>query len=325
MRIMGTFVKTFGEMTKKDIQEAGGKAANLGELTRNGFNVPQGFCITSESFFYHIHRNGLQPEIDAIVASFDYEDFGAMEEKTARIRDFITNAEIPRDLNQEIEEAIAELNKSQNVFVAVRSSVAVKDSPISSFPGMMDTYHYLKSEKQIVEHIKKCWASLWTIRATVTRHHKNIDHNLGLIAPIVQKMVHSEIAGVLFTANPINSSRDEMVIEANWGLGESVVSGKSMNDFFLLDKSPLKLRDKRILKKTIMICFDEEKGCGRKETAVEPEMMDSATLTESQVLELGEIALKIEKHFDFPQDIEWAIENGELYILQSRNIRTLKQ
>jgi pyruvate,water dikinase len=322
---MGKFVKTFGEMTKKDIQEAGGKAANLGELTRNGFNVPQGFCITSESFFYHIHCSGLQPEIDAIVDSFDYEDFGAMEEKTARIRDFITTAEIPRDLHQEIDEAIAELNKSQKVFVAVRSSVAVKDSSISSFPGMMDTYHYLKSVKQIVEHIKKCWASLWTIRATVTRHHKNINHNLGLIAPIVQKMVHSEIAGVLFTANPINSNRDEMVIESNWGLGESVVSGKSMNDFFLLDKSPLKLRDKRILKKTIMICFDEEQGCGRKEMAVEPEMMDSATLTESQVLELGEIALKIEKHFDFPQDIEWAIEKGELYILQSRNIRTLKE
>ncbi len=116
-----------------------------------------------------------------------------------------------------------------------------------------------------------------------------------------------------------------MVIEANWGLGESVVSGKSMNDFFLLDKSPLKLRDKKISKKTIMICFDEEKGCGRKEVAVEPEMMDSATLTEGQILELGEIALKIEKHFGFPQDIEWAFENGELFILQSRNIRTLKE
>lgn len=322
---MGKFIKTFGDMTQKDLQDAGGKAANLGELTRNGFNVPNGFCITSESLFYHIRRNGLQPEIDVIVDSFDYEDFGAMEEKTARIRNFITAAEIPRDLHQEIGAAIAELNNAQQVFVAVRSSVAVKDSSISSFPGMMDTYHYLKGEKQIVEHIKKCWGSLWTMRATITRQHKNVDHNLGLIAPIVQKMVHSEIAGVLFTANPITSSRDEMVIEANWGLGESVVSGKSMNDFFLLDKSPLKLRDKKISKKTIMICFDEEKGCGRKEVAVEPEMMDSATLTEGQILELGEIALKIEKHFGLPQDIEWAFENGELFILQSRNIRSLKE
>ena len=322
---MRRYVKTFGEMTKEDIQEAGGKAANLGELTQNGFNVPPGFCVTSESLFYHIGQNGLQPQIDEIVAGLDYEDYGGIEEKTSQIRDLITKAEIPQDLFQEIRETIEELNTPEESFVAVRSSVAVKDSPISSFPGMMDTYHYLKGEAEIVEHIRKCWGSLWTGRATMSRHHKGVDHNLGLIAAIVQKMVHSEVAGVLFTANPITSNRDEIVIEANWGLGESVVSGKSMNDFFVLDKSPLHLKDKKISKKTLMISFDEEKGYGRKEMAIAPDKMDATTLSDEQVEQLGEIGLKIEEVFGFPQDIEWAYEKGELFVLQSRNIRTLKE
>ncbi|MBC8177582.1 MAG: hypothetical protein ISR61_10500 [Desulfobacteraceae bacterium] len=322
---MGKFVRTFGEMTKEDIQEAGGKAANLGELTQNGFNIPPGFCVTSESLSYHTEKNNLQPQIDAIAADFDYEDFGEMDDKTAKIRDLIANAEIPDDLYKEICGAIKILNTPEQSFVAVRSSVAVKDSSVSSFPGMMDTYHYLKGEAEIVEHIRKCWASLWTSRATFNRYHKNIEHHLGLIAAIVQKMVNPEMAGVLFTANPISSSRDEMVIEANWGLGESVVSGKSMNDFFLLDHSSGKEKTRKIAKKTVMVCFDEDKGFGRKEMAVAPDMMDATTLSEEQVNELGNMGLKIEDVFGFPQDIEWAFQKGELFILQSRNIRTLKE
>ena len=322
---MAKFVKTFGEMTKEDIQEAGGKAANLGELTQNGFNVPPGFCVTSESLSYHTEKNNLQPKIDAIAADFDYEDFGEMEEKTAQIRDLIANAEIPDDLYKEIGGAIMALNTPEQSFVAVRSSVAVKGSSVSSFPGMMDTYHYLKGEEEIVEHIRKCWSSLWTSRATFNRYHKNIDHHLGLIAAIVQKMVNPEMAGVLFTANPITSSRDEMVLEANWGLGESVVSGKSMNDFFVLDHSSGKEKSRKIAKKTVMVCFDQDKGFGRKEMAVAPDMMDATTLSEEQVNDLGNIGLKIEAVFGFPQDIEWAYQKGELFILQSRNIRTLKE
>ncbi len=322
---MAKFVKTFGEMTKEDIQEAGGKAANLGELTQNGFNVPPGFCVTSESLSYHTEKNNVQPEIDAIAADFDYEDFGKMDEKTAKIRGLIANAEIPDDLYKEICGAITALNTPEPSFVAVRSSVAVKDSPVASFPGMMDTYHYLKGEDEIVEHIRKCWASLWTSRATFNRYHKNIDHHLGLIAAIVQKMVNPEMAGVLFTANPITSSRDEMVIEANWGLGESVVSGKSMNDFFVLDHSSGKEKTRKIAKKTVMVCFDKDKGFGRKEMAVAPDMMDVTTLSEEQVNDLGNIGIKIESVFGFPQDIEWAYQKGELFILQSRNIRTLKE
>jgi pyruvate,water dikinase len=321
---MRKFVKFFTEMTKRDFQEVGGKAANLGELACNGFNVPSGFCVTSDSFFYHICQNKLQNKIDAVVDCFDYNDYACMDEKTAEIRNAISDAVIPDDLYQEISQSIRELLQTEQPFVAVRSSVAVKDSQVSSFPGMMDTYHYLKGEEEIIKHIKMCWASLWTVRAAMNRFHKGIDHGAGLIAPIVQKMVHSEVAGVLFTANPITSVRDEIVIEANWGLGESVVSGKSMNDFYLMSKSPLRLKDKRISKKTLIVCFDEEMGFGRKEIAVTPDKMDAPTLSERQVLDLGEIGLKIETLFGYPQDIEWAYEGEELFILQSRTIRTLK-
>jgi pyruvate,water dikinase len=321
---MGNFVKAFSEITRNDLQVAGGKAANLGELTRARFNAPAGFCVTSESLPYHIERNQLQERIAEVIAEFDYEDFAAMEEKTEAIRSLIMSARLPQDLSREVVDAIRDLVGTEDTFVAVRSSVAVKDSSISSFPGMMDTYHYLKGEEEIIEHIKMCWASLWTVRATFNRFHKGIAHELGLIAPIVQKMVNPEVAGILFTANPISGNRAEMVVEANWGLGESVVSGKSMNDFFLIDKSDLSLTTKKIAKKTVMVCFDDEKQVGRKEVAVAPEMMDATTLSPEQVAQLGRIGLEIEAVFGFPQDIEWAFQKGELFILQSRNIRTLK-
>lgn len=322
---MGVFVKVFAEMTRQDLQLAGGKAANLGELTQAGFNVPPGFCILSKSLGYHIECNGLDDRINSIVAQFNYEDFPLMEEKTAEIRSLISSAPIPEDLRSELVASINELVGPENFFVAIRSSVAVKDSNISSFPGMMDTFHYLRGEADIIENVKMCWASLWTLRATFNRVHKGIDHKLGLIAPIVQRMVDPEAAGVLFTANPITGNRDEMVIESNWGLGESVVSGKSMNDFFLVNKSDFTLKTKQIANKTVMVCFNAETGCGRKEATVSPEMTGAPTISDDQVRRLAQLGLEIEALFGFPQDIEWSYDKKQLFVLQSRNIRNLKE
>jgi len=319
------FIKYFNELGKEDFELAGGKAANLGELTKAGFKVPPGFCITSNTLFHIIDSNKIKGKIYDIVSTFNYDEYADVEAKSEQIRDLIYSAEVPEEVIGEFRKALADLMGGDDDFVAVRSSVAVKDTAISSFPGMMDTYHYLKGEDEILEHIRKCCASLWTARAVFTRHHKGIDHKLGLISPIVQKMVFSEIAGILFTANPITKSRAEMVIESNWGLGESVVSGKSMNDFFCLDKKTLEVKDRKIAPKTIICTFDEEKGSGRKMCEVEPEKGKSSTLNEEQLHELGEGGRKIEDHFGYPQDIEWAYQNGDLYFLQSRNIRTLNQ
>jgi pyruvate,water dikinase len=321
---MDNYISFFHEMTQSNFQELGGKAANLGRMTRNGVNVPGGFCITSDALFYLIAYNRIQERLDDIVPYFNYENLGDLGDKCAQIRELIIQAEIPEDLLGEIQKAIVRLNTPKTSFVAVRSSVAVKNTDISSFPGMMDTYHYLKGEDVIIEHIRKCWASLWTRRAVVSRYRRNIDQHDGLIAPIVQKMVHSDIAGVMFTANPITNSLNEIVIESNWGLGESVVSGKSANDFYLLDKSPLQLKDKRIARKNIIFCFDNKKGYGRKEEEVPSEKMHIPTLSDDQVKALGDIGIKLEIAFGFPQDIEWAYEQGELFILQTRKIRNLK-
>jgi len=320
---MKKFIKLFEEMTKEDIQEAGGKAANLGELTQADFNVPSGFCVTSGSLSSHIEQNNFQNEIDKIINRFNYDDYEIMEEKTAEIRSLIENAEIPNNLFQELTQSIEQLTENGKHFVAVRSSVAVKGSSVSSFPGMMDTYHYLKDLDEIILNIKKCWASLWTSRAAFNRYHKNIDHDLGLIAPVVQRMVTPNTAGVLFTANPITSNIDELVIEANWGLGESVVSGKSMNDFYRLDKKSLDIIEKIIAKKTVMVSFNDQQGRGRKESIVTEDKMNIPTLTDDQARRLGEVGLKIETIFNHPQDIEWAYQEDELFILQSRNIRNL--
>ena len=321
---MSMYVKPFREMSKKDSEEAGGKAANLSEMTQAGFRVPPGFCVTASSLEHLVVANGLQAKLDEIIASFDYEAYDDMEAKTAAIREMIAEAPIPDDLLAEIKSSIEELVGADDAFVAVRSSVSVRGQAISSFPGMMDTFHYLKGEEEIIHHIRMCWSSLWTMRAAYNRFHKQIDHHLGLIAPIVQKMVFSEMAGILFTANPISGSRDEIVIEANWGLGESVVSGKSMNDFFLIDKSTLAEKQRRIQRKTVWVTFDSEKGWGRKEEETPEELVLKATLSEADVHELCETGLKIEQLFGgFPQDIEWAVAGGEKYILQARNIRNL--
>jgi pyruvate,water dikinase len=321
------YVKDIDTMTKDEYREFGGKAANLGELTRNGFNVPGGFCVIGKSLDDLLEANGIMPKIIEIVAAMQFDDYGDVEKKSAEIRAAITEAPIPENLESEIKERITGLKSpsGEDPFVAVRSSVAVKDSAISSFPGMMDTYHFIKGEEQIIEHIKMCWSSLFTARAIYRRHQQHIPQDKGIIAPVVQKMVDSDVAGVMFTANPVTSCRDEIVIEANWGLGESLVSGEATVDFFVMTRdTPPHIKQKKIQKKNIMVTMDKEKGIGRKKHELTGNMITDCTLTDDQLIELAELGPRIEALFQYPQDIEWAYENGVLFILQSRNVKGLK-
>ncbi len=315
------YILSLEEITKDDVQRCGGKATSLGELTRAGARVPPGFCIVAEALAYVVAANALGERIADLTARLNFEDYIDVEKKTAEVRALIASAAIPADLEQGILDHYRVLVSGDNKFVAVRSSVAVKDSPISSFPGMMDTYHYVLGEAEVLEKIRECWASLWTARAAFARYQKNIPHDRGLIATVIQLMVNSDLAGVLFTANPITKATNEVVIESNWGLGESVVSGRSMNDFYVLDKESLAVKQKKIARKTMMVTMDETRGSGRKEQAVPPERATAPTLSDKQLVELGEASKKIEQHFNFNADIEWAYQNGALYILQTRRIR----
>jgi len=318
---MSRYILPLQDLTQDDVQRCGGKATSLGELTRAGARVPPGFCILAEALPYVVASNSLGERIAAIAAGLNFEDYADVEKRTAEIRSLITSARVPTDLEQDILEHYRALVSGDNKFVAVRSSVAVKDSPISSFPGMMDTYHYVLGEADVLEKMRECWASLWTARAAFSRYQKNIPHERGLIATVIQLMVNADLAGVLFTANPVSKATNEVVIESNWGLGESVVSGRSMNDFYVLDKDSLSIKQKKISHKTVMVTMDYERGSGRKEQPIPPERATAPTLSETQLVELGETGRKIEQHFNFSADIEWAYQNGTLYILQTRRIR----
>jgi len=321
------YVKRIDAMTKAKFQEAGGKAANLGELSRNGFNVPGGFCVTGKSLDYVLESSRLMPGIKEQIGAMNSDDYGDVEEKSAVIRGMIEDASIPEDLSAEIRAQINALKSAagEDPFVAVRSSVAVKGSAISSFPGMMDTYHFIRGEEEILAHIRKCWASLYTARAVVRRHQQNIGQENGVIAPVVQRMVNAEVAGVLFTANPITSARDEMVIESNWGLGESVVSGEVNADYFvMLRGDPPRIKEKRVQNKSFMVAPDMERGIGRKKYELTGSRVTDCTLSDEQLFELTALGEGIEAVFKHPQDIEWAYEKGTLFVLQSRNIRGLR-
>ncbi len=301
-------------------QECGGKAAHLGELTRLKLNVPNGFNVLGHAFYYHLKKNLLEDPIRQIAERIRYDDFQDLEEKTKEIRELIVNAPVPPEIEREIIENYERLSQGQpKPFVAVRSSVAVKDSSISSFPGMMDTFHYIQGGAKVVEKVKECWASVWSGRAAFSRHSKGIEHTKAIIAPTIQLMVNSEVAGVLFTVNPVTGSSDDIVIEANWGLGESVVCGKCLCDFYTADKNLFCIKVKKIAKKRQAYAQNKEGGADWVE--VEPEKMGMSTLSEGQVEELCRVACVIEGHYGYPQDIEWAYEKGALYILQARRAK----
>ncbi|KRT64027.1 MAG: phosphoenolpyruvate synthase, pyruvate, water dikinase [Chloroflexi bacterium CSP1-4] len=316
-----TYTLPLDEIDKDDVQRCGGKGANLGELTQIGARVPPGFCITADALGYLLSSNSLDGPIAEVASRLDFEDLNALEAATAGIRGMIASARVPTDLEAEILERYRALVSDANRYVAVRSSVAVKDSPISSFPGMMDTYHYVLGETELLEKVRECWASLWTARAAFARHRQGIAQDRGLIAPVIQLMVNADTAGVLFTANPITGATTEIVIESNWGLGESVVSGRSMNDFYVLDKANLGLRERRVARKNVMVTMDLGRGSGRLEQAVPPERSSEPTLSDAQLVELGRTSKGIEDHFGFNVDMEWAYQDGILYVLQARRIR----
>jgi len=314
------FVKRFEEIGKDMFQECGGKAAHLGELTKLKLSIPDGFVVLGEAFSYHMKSNSLEEEIKRIASTINYEDFKDLEEKTKQIRDLIVYASMPLEIEKEIVQNYSNLSPHQtDPFVAVRSSVAVKDSPVSSFPGMMDTFHYIRGAETVVEKVKECWASVWSGRAAFARHTKGIEHFKAIIAPTVQLMVNSQVAGVLFTVNPISGEKNEIVIESNWGLGETVVCGKCQSDLYIIDKTPFRVNQKKIARKEQT--YIQVKGGGAEWTPVETGKVNEPTLTVEQIEELCKIACTIEDHYGCHQDIEWAYEKGNLYILQARRAK----
>ncbi|MBS7643064.1 phosphoenolpyruvate synthase [Candidatus Bathyarchaeota archaeon] len=313
----------FEELTRADIPIAGGKGANLGEMIRAGIPVPPGFVVTAEAYKQFIEKTGLGEKIREVLSKTNVDNPKQLEEAGETIRKIIRDAKIPDDIREVIIQHYRKLCDKlgdAGVFVAIRSSATAEDLPEASFAGQQDTYLNIHGEDSVVDSVQRCWASLFTNRAIFYREKQKIDHFQVLMSVVVQKMVNSEAAGVMFTIHPITSERDKIVIESSWGLGESVVSGGVTPDRFVVDKNTFKIIDKQISeKKEVMRVRDAETG-KTIEVAVPRDKVSTQSLPDNLIIELAKIGKRIEDHYQFPQDIEWAMENEKLYIVQTRAV-----
>ncbi|WP_161969670.1 PEP/pyruvate-binding domain-containing protein [Candidatus Methanodesulfokora washburnensis] len=309
------FIRFLNEIKEPRVSELGGKGYSLTILMKNGFNVPKGFIVTSQAFFRFLEGNKLTEKIEKLSSEINEGNF---QEKSREIRDFIVNGEIPRDISLEVESSLRKLNAK---FVSVRSSAVGEDSLKSSFAGLHDTFLNVRAEASpVLESIKKCWASLFNERAVIYRIRKRLPHLEGM-AVIVQEMIPAEIAGVTFTAHPDTGDRKLMIIEATWGLGESLVSGSITPDLYILNKENLEIVKKALGRKKILI-VPSESGVIKKEA--QKEEMEEFCLSDKDLKEVALICLNVEKVFKFPQDIEWCIMKNKIWILQSRSITSLE-
>jgi pyruvate,water dikinase len=314
-------ITSIADLSKNDIPIAGGKAANLGELVSAGFNVPPGFVLTTLSYDDFISANNLVPKIEEVLESVDVNSEQSLQGASTTIRKAFEDGVIPTDLAQEVLKEYSRMFKGKKAcLVAVRSSATAEDLPTASFAGQQDTYLNVPNAEDLMDKIKKCWGSLFTPRAIAYRVTKNFDHSAVKLAVVVQKMVNSDISGIMFTVDP-NSEMPHIIIEAGYGLGEAIVSGKVTPDTYVVEKFHNKIINKRIAKQTWK--FVRGKVGDTIKEDVSPELVGAQKLTDDQIFEVADIGKNIEVHYDRPMDIEWCIEDGQVFVVQARPVTTL--
>ncbi|XXX78393.1 rifamycin-inactivating phosphotransferase [Sorangium sp. So ce134] len=315
---MRTYVLGLQEVDRTKAKVVGGKAANLGELCRiEGIRVPAGFCVTTEAFQRIL---GEAPSIGGLLDRLSLLGAGdrdGIRELSGELRRIIEETAIPEDLRAAITQVLSRLGAGDAY--AVRSSATAEDLPGASFAGQQDTYLNIIGTQAILQHVRRCWASLFTERAVTYRIQHGFDHRKVHMAVVVQKMVFPQAAGVVFTADPVTSNRKVSSIEAVFGLGEALVAGLASADRYKVRNG--QVIEKAIAKKTVATRALEEGGA--EERAIEPERRDGQVLTDAQILRLERLGRQIEGHFGHPQDIEWCLVDDELHIVQSRPITTL--
>jgi pyruvate,water dikinase len=310
----------FKDLTKDDIPLAGGKGANLGEMTQAGLPVPEGFMVTAQAYEAFIKENNLSKKIESILR-VDVDDSSKLQEASKKIRKLIESSPIPEKIQKDILRSYKKLDGG-NAFVAVRSSATAEDLPDASFAGQQETFLNTRGGKQVLENVRKCWSSLFTPRAIFYRVKNNFDHSQVLIAAVVQRMVHADKAGVMFTVHPATGDKDKLVIEGAWGLGEGVVSGSVTPDHYVMDKKTEKLLEKEVTKKEIM--FIKNKENRTVQTPTPKDMKTKQVLSEDELKKILRLGKLLESHYGKPQDVEWAIENGvDPYLVQTRPITVL--
>ena len=307
----------FNEIKKEDVLIVGGKGANLGEMTSAKINVPSGFVITADAYRDFLKVNDIDSLIEnGIKKSADDEK--TLLNEAEHFRGKIKSGKFPEQLENAIREKY--FNLGNNTRVAVRSSATAEDLPDASFAGQQETYLNVQGIESVLNGVRNCYASLWGNRAVSYRFHQGYDQTSVSIAVVIQEMIESEKSGVLFTVNPVNKKENEMQINASFGLGESVVSGRVTADSYIIDKSGNIIEVNIGSKETQIIYGDKE----TVEVSVNSDKRKTRALNDREILELMKCGLEIEKHYGMPMDIEWAIKNDIVYILQARAITTLK-
>ena len=315
---MSSYVLGFQDIDTTKIMVVGGKGANLGELSRiDGVRVPDGFCISTEAFTRVIRDTPSIQELLDRLARLTLADRHTIGELSAEIRRVIEGKAIPADIQEAITHALSRLGEESAY--AVRSSATAEDLPTASFAGQQDTYLNIIGKQAILEHISKCWASLFTDRAVTYRLRNGFDDRAVSLSVVVQKMVFPQVAGMLFTADPVTGHRKVSSIDASFGLGEGLVSGLVNADSYTVRDG--KIVDKKISAKQLAVYA--VKAGGTQQQEVERERQNTQALADHQIVQLARLGRMIEAHFGQPQDIEWCLVDDTFYIVQSRPITTL--
>ncbi len=315
-------VAFFKDIDKHDLPLVGGKGANLGEMVGAGFPVPNGFAVTVESYDLFIAHNNLHTKINDILKVVDSNQPDQLQNASKRIEKLVTECEVPQEVIHEVSKAYKRLSGVlAKSLVAVRSSATAEDLPGMSFAGQQATYLNIKGESNLLVAIRDCWASLFTARAIFYRAQNNIPNEKVKICVIVQKMVQSEVSGVMFTIDPVSNDKDRIIVEAVWGLGEMMVQGSVVPDHYVVQKDTFAILSKEISDQSIQLIRKK----GQTVEAEVPKFLRSRQkLTDAQVVKLAKIGAKLQEHYYFPQDIEWARdESDELFIVQTRPVTTI--
>jgi pyruvate, water dikinase len=314
----------FKEVTKNDVPLVGGKGANLGEMTNAGIPVPPGFIVTATAYFDFITKAKLQTKINTLLGSINVHDSKQLQEVALKVQDLILNAKMPPETAASIEKAYIEMGKG---FVAVRSSATAEDLPEASFAGQQATFLNVQGEKEVVKAVQGCWASLFGARAIFYRQEQGFAHfKVGIAVP-VQRMVQSESSGVMFTVEPTSSDRTKIVIEAVLGLGEMIVSGDVTPDHYVIAKDGMKIAAKEVKRQEWKL-VKKVNASGKSENIkinLTPAEQAQQKITDADILLLAKIGKQLEDHYKFPQDVEWAKEGGQILIVQTRPVTTIKE
>lgn len=309
----------FSEVSKEDIPLVGGKGANLGEMTQAKLPVPQGFIITSEAYYRFVKENKLDQYIAKETKGINPEDSKKLNKISTEIQKAVQDFSLPRDLVTAIKKAYDELGRGP---VAVRSSATAEDLPSASFAGQQATFLNVEGHEQLIKAVRECWASLFEARAIYYRVVNKFDHMKVGIAVPVQRMVQSEVSGIMFTVDPVASDLTKIVIDAGLGLGEAVVSGSITPDHYVVGKEDLKVISKEVADQAWQIVRD---GQGKnKHVNLTADQKKTQKLTDEQIVTLAKIGKQVEDHYGKPQDTEWAFERGTFYMVQARPVTTLK-